>query len=311
MVSVDISHLPTVQLSSSDDVNNIMNYPALGDCMLIEESSSLGDDVNRTHISGVTVQGVTGGKCATTAAPAQGTYPGYCNCGSPKRPTLVDLIKSNESLRKDKERAKARYRVELPKPKASAIEAMLQLYADGGHPEWSVLAVNLEAARPFQISTATFRMILETGQALAHTPNGHILTSLMKNHGNPTFASLLDSKSIAQVSKMPGANIRVMVTTEDACHLLECQPVNFFGEKSFFREYNILENKYYLDIFGVGLDEERVHVLRSLHLLGCKVVYETFREAVPTKHVAMSTWRVYFGSTGCPQQLVRVGKVCE
>lgn len=87
--------------------------------------------------------------------------------------------------------------------------------------------------------------------------------------------------------------------------------VNILGAKYFFREYNTLDTKYYLDIFGVDVEEERLSILRSLHKLGCQVVYDTFRKVAPTKHIVMSTWRVYFGSTTCPQKLVRVGKVCE
>ncbi|KAL0584516.1 hypothetical protein ABG067_005695 [Albugo candida] len=102
-----------------------------------------------------------------------------------KGPTLAEIIKSQESLRKDQARALAKFRVELSKPKASDIEAILQLYADGEHPDWSVLSAKLEAARPFQIRKATFPMVLETGQSLTRTPNGKILTSLMRDHGNP------------------------------------------------------------------------------------------------------------------------------
>ena len=35
--SVDISKLPTVQLSSSDVVANVLNHPDLDDCMLVYE----------------------------------------------------------------------------------------------------------------------------------------------------------------------------------------------------------------------------------------------------------------------------------
>ncbi|CCI44893.1 unnamed protein product [Albugo candida] len=133
-------------------------------------------------------------------------------------------------------------------------------------------------------------MVLESGQSLTRTPNGKILTSLMRDHGNPVFESLLESRSIAQ---------------------LECQPVTILGEKYFFREFDTLETKYYLDVFGVGVEEERNNILRALHQLGCQVVYDTFRETVPTKEVVMSTWRVYFGCSTCPQQLVGVGKVIE
>ena len=74
------------------------------------------------------------------------------------------------------------------------------------------------------------------------------------------------------------------------------------GEKYFFREFDTLEKKYYLDVFSVGVEEDRTNILRSLHQLGCQVVYDTFRETIPTKAVVMSTWRVYFGCLTCPQQ---------
>ena len=83
-----------------------------------------------------------------------------------------------------------------------------------------------------------------------------------------------------------------MVTTADACQQLECQPVTILGEKYFFREFDSLETKYYLDVFGVGVEDERINILRSLHRLGCQVVYATFRETVPSKGVVMSKWRI-------------------
>ncbi|CCI11709.1 unnamed protein product [Albugo candida] len=77
---------------------------------------------------------------------------------------------------------------------------------------------------------------------------------------------------------MPGGNIRVMVTTADACQQLECQPVTILGEKYFFRELDTLETKYYLDVFGVGVEEEPNNILRALHKVGCQVAYDSFRE---------------------------------
>ncbi|KAL0587057.1 hypothetical protein ABG067_003397 [Albugo candida] len=73
-----------------------------------------------------------------------------------------------------------------------------------------------------------------------------------------------------------------------------------------FVGYDEICANYYLDVFGVGVEEERNNILRALHKLGCQVVYDTFRETIPTREVVMSTWRVYFGCLTCPQQLVRV-----
>lgn len=47
-------------------------------------------------------------------------------------------------------------------------------------------------------------MILENGQALAHNLNGKLLTSLLRDHDNPVFESLLDRRDIVQVSNLLG-----------------------------------------------------------------------------------------------------------
>nr|CCA23595.1 AlNc14C200G8656 [Albugo laibachii Nc14] len=214
MVQIDLSKQITFLASDCDDVPALMNHPALGDSMIVDQSSSRCDCV--VSPTPVTVQGGVEktasesvqsgiGRVGTlTAVSSQDGGKSTSSVDEGKPPTLADLLKSKESLRKDKIKAKAQYRVELPQSKASDIAAIMKLYADGGHPEWSVLAEKLEAARPFQIVKATCPMILETGQALTRTPNGKLLISLMRYHGNPVFGSLLDSKQITQVSKLPG-----------------------------------------------------------------------------------------------------------
>nr|CCA23049.1 AlNc14C178G8159 [Albugo laibachii Nc14] len=226
MVQIDLSKQIIVLASDYDDVAALMNHPALGDSMIVDESSSRCDGVERTtHAmfqSGVgspTPVTVEGGVETTTSERVQsgirrvgtltavssqdgGKSTSSVDEGKPS--TLADLLKSKEFLRKENIKAKAQFRVELPQPKASHIEAIMKLYADAGHPEWSVLAEKVEAARPFQIVKATCPMILETGQALTRTPNGKLLSSLMRYHGNPVFGSLLDSKQITQVSRLPG-----------------------------------------------------------------------------------------------------------
>lgn len=61
----------------------------------------------------------------------------------------------------------------------------MKLYADGEHPERSVLAAQLEVARPFQIRKATVPMVLETGQSLTRTPNKlfHISYAIRRHFG--------------------------------------------------------------------------------------------------------------------------------
>ena len=112
MVQVDISTQPRVLASTCSDVATLMSHPALGDCMIVDESSPLCDDVESTPTPSVTVQGNTGttgvgcgsgGTCGTVVASSQGDpkETASASVDDTKSPTLADLIKSQESLRKD------------------------------------------------------------------------------------------------------------------------------------------------------------------------------------------------------------------
>ena len=81
MVQVDISTQPRVLASTCSDVATLMSHPVLGDCMIVDESSPLCDDVESTPTPSVTVQGNTGttgvgcgtgGTCGTVVASSQG-----------------------------------------------------------------------------------------------------------------------------------------------------------------------------------------------------------------------------------------------
>nr|CCA18943.1 AlNc14C60G4406 [Albugo laibachii Nc14] len=177
MVQIDISKQITVLTSDCDDVSALLNHPVLGDIIIVDEFSSRCGGLERTthaivqsRVGSPTPVTVQGGVEKTTSEKKSTS-----NVDEGNPPALGDLRKSKDSLRTDKIKAKAQFRVELPQPKASDIEAIMKLYVDGGHPEWSVLAEQLEAARPFQIVKATCPMILATGQALARTPNGKLL----------------------------------------------------------------------------------------------------------------------------------------
>ena len=146
MVQVDISTQPRVLASTCSDVATLMSHPVLGDCMIVDESSPLFDDVETTPTPSVTVQGNTGttgvgcgtgGTSGTVVASSQSDPKATATASvdDTKGPTLAEIIKSQESLRKDQARARAKFLVELPKPKASDVESIMRLYADGHHPE--------------------------------------------------------------------------------------------------------------------------------------------------------------------------------
>lgn len=105
----------------------------------------------------------------------------------------------------------------------------------------------------------------------------------------PGIESLFDSRAIGHVAKLPGRNVCVMVTSTDACEQLEWQSVTVLGKSSFFKEYDTLDSRYYLDVFGVGVVVERLGILKSLHEKKCGLPLDTFREANSSKGVAMST----------------------
>ena len=184
------------------------------------------------------------------------------------------------------------------------------LFAEG-RPSWDVLSAKLASARPFQLPSANFAIILETGQSLARIDNAKILQSFARDHANPVVGELLDSHAIGQIAKIPGGNLKVYVTSEEHCHKLAHQEVTILGNRYSFREYDILGSKYFLDVFGVNPGTECGRLARALHELGCDIIYDNFREAIAGKAITMSTWRVYFRSATCPTALVVEGKVCE
>lgn len=52
-------------------------------------------------------------------------------------------------------------------------------------------------------------------------------------------------------------------------------------------------------------------IASALHRLDCDVLFENFREAMASKTLTMSIWRVYFRGSSCPEQLLVGGNVCD
>ncbi|KAF1328765.1 putative Pollike protein, partial [Globisporangium splendens] len=189
-----------------------------------------------------------------------------------------------------------RKRVETPKPLAVDIEAIERQYAAGG--DWLLIASRMEKARPYQLPTAKYDMVIETGRALAKTSVHKILASLAgPEHGNSALDELYKQFEIGQISKMPGDNLRVKV--------------NILGGVFTFKEFDSIGDKYYLDIANVDCDMDTDVILHRLFLLWCKPVYDTFREVNLTTGMTSATWRVYFLSRSCPPALIINNSVSE
>ncbi|KAF1331476.1 putative Pollike protein, partial [Globisporangium splendens] len=239
------------------------------------------------------------------------TPPASSASATDTRLSMADVLRLQEDLRRDRAVVDAsRRRVETPKPLAVDIEAIERQYA-AGH-DWSNIASRLEQARPYQLPRAKYDMVIETGRALAKTPVQKILASLASSgHGNAALEELYKRFEIGQISKLPGGNLRVKVKSKDACVRLERTKVNILGGVFTFKEFDILGDKYYLDISNVDSDTNTDLILERLFILGCKPVYDTFREVNLATGVTSATWRVYFLSSSCPSALIINSGVCD
>ncbi|CAI5721984.1 unnamed protein product [Peronospora destructor] len=112
-------------------------------------------------------------------------------------------------------------------------------------------------------------------------------------------------------SQLPGGNLRVKVKSKEACLALERTKVNILGGVFLFKGFDVLGGKYFIDISNVDSDTNTDVMLHRLFLLGCKPVYDTFREVNLATGITSATWRVYFLSTTCPSALIVNGSVCD
>ncbi|KAL7687121.1 hypothetical protein Plhal304r1_c024g0083391 [Plasmopara halstedii] len=80
------------------------------------------------------------------------------------RLSMAEVLRLQEHIRRDKKAVDAaRRRVETPKPLVVDIEAIEHQYAVGG--VWSLIAPRMKQARPYQLPTAKYYMVIETGKA--------------------------------------------------------------------------------------------------------------------------------------------------
>ncbi|TYZ69419.1 hypothetical protein PybrP1_004226, partial [[Pythium] brassicae (nom. inval.)] len=227
------------------------------------------------------------------------------------RPTMADLLFQQEAIRRDHAAVDAaRRRVETPKPLVIDIEAIERQYAAGG--DWTGIASRIGQSRPYPLPRAKFDMVIETGKAFAKTPLQKIMAALVgSTHGNPALNQLYEEFLVGQVSKMPGGNLRLKVKTQAGCMRLERTTVSILGGVYPFKPFDVLANKFYLDISNVDSDTDTDVMLHRLFLLGCQPVYDTFRDVNLATGLTSATWRVFFRSDKCPPPLLVNGSVCD
>ena len=227
------------------------------------------------------------------------------------RPTMADLLHQQETIRRDEAEIEAnRSRIITPKPRACDIELIERQYAAGRG--WSFITNRIEQARPYDLPRARYDMVIDTGRTFAKTPLQKIMASLAgTSHGNPVLEKLYGAHEIGQVSKLPGGNLRVKIKSEASCFLLERTKVNILGGVYLFKEYDVLAGRYFLDISNVDSDTNTELMLERLFILGCKPIYDTFREVNMATGITSATWRVYFMSRTCPPPLSIGGSVCD
>ncbi|KAG2758866.1 hypothetical protein Pcac1_g29042, partial [Phytophthora cactorum] len=201
------------------------------------------------------------------------------------RPTMADVLSQQELLRRDHaETEAARRRVETPKPLACDIEAIERQYD----------------------------MVIDTGRTFAKTPLQKIMASLSgKSHGTMSSSVCTTLYEIGQVSKLPGGNLRVKSSRRKRALSSSAPQVNILGGRLSVKKFDVLSAKYFIDISNVDSDTNTDLILERLFLLGCKPVYDTFREVNLATGLTSATWRVYFLSNSFPGALMINGSVCD
>nr|CCA18947.1 AlNc14C60G4410 [Albugo laibachii Nc14] len=124
-----------------------------------------------------------------------------------------DILKGKEEIRKDKAAKQAQFKAAMPKRLVADLRAIEKLSANE-RPSWDVLSTHLTVAKPFVVPGTKFSMVLETGEALAGTPPTQILESFARDHGNLKVEILFTQRAIGQLAKLPGGNLRLLVTSE-------------------------------------------------------------------------------------------------
>lgn len=228
---------------------------------------------------------------------------------STRTPTLRALLQRPTAIRRDNVDAPAPPRVELPRPKSMDIEAIDALYDAGG--DWSQLAASVDRARLYALPRARYVMVIETGQAFQRTALSKILASLLKDHGNPVVRAQIEQQQLGQLTKAPGGNLRVKVKTKTACQSLAGQEVKILGGKYRFGEFDILADRFFIDVSSVESDFDADFMLKQFFDLGAQPIYGTFRDVNLEAVITTATWRVYFRSSQCPPELVVGGSVCD
>ncbi|KAF1335930.1 hypothetical protein FI667_g989, partial [Globisporangium splendens] len=224
-------------------------------------------------------------------------------------PTLRSLLQRTKEIRRDHVEPPEKKRVELPKPLAADIEAIDALYEAGG--DWSALAPRIDLARPYVLPRARYVMVIETGQAFQRTSPNKLLASFSNDHGNDVVQHQMDLNQLGQLTKMPGGNLRIKVKTKEACFRLERQDVTILGGKYRFREFDILTDRFYIDVSSVDSDVDADLMLKRFYELGTQPIFGMFRDVNLEAVMSTATWRVYFRSNECPSQLFVDGSVCD
>ncbi|KAL7679137.1 hypothetical protein Plhal304r1_c084g0168041 [Plasmopara halstedii] len=125
----------------------------------------------------------------------------------------------------------------------------------------------------------------------------------------------MDLNQLGQLTKRPGGNLRIKVKTKEACFRLERQEVTILGSKYRFREFDILADRFYIDVSSVDSDVDADLMLKRFFELGAQPIYGTFRDVNLDAVMTTATWRVYLRSNECRRNFrgrlcLRPARVC-
>ena len=128
---------------------------------------------------------------------------------------------------------------------------------------------------------------------------------------NRCSASCISFFLVGQVTKILGGKLRLNEKTQAAWFQLENTTVSILGGVYPFKPFDVLANKFYLNISNVDSDTDTTVMLHRMFVLGCQPVYDTFCDVNLATVFTSASRRVFFRSATCPPPLLVNGSVCD
>ncbi|EGZ12301.1 hypothetical protein PHYSODRAFT_515278, partial [Phytophthora sojae] len=127
--------------------------------------------------------------------------------------------------------------------------------------------------RPTGTATATFPVMLDSGNFFQGVSMPRIIDSLIRDNGNSVLKRLLREHAFDAIDKRRDGGLRILVRTSEAQQALNGEEVSIMGRKFRIGLESPLAQCFFLDVIGLTTAEEALTVFGSLASRGAKPVY--------------------------------------